>query len=115
MRVRFWLILCAAAVVIGGAAAAFLLRPFEVDARQLTGLVGDPRRGAYLARASGCFSCHTDGAKGGAVLAGGGPLKTPFGTFYAPNITMDRRDGIGAWTVEPFSAALTRGSNLVSP
>jgi len=43
------------------------------------------------------------------VLAGGGPLKTPFGTFYAPNITMDRQNGIGAWTLEQFSAALTLG------
>ena len=46
------------------------------------------------------------------MLAGGGPLKTPFGTFYAPNITMDRLNGIGAWTMEQFSAALTWG---VSP
>ena len=112
MRVRFWLNVCGIAAILGGAAAAYLLRPFDVEARDLSGLVGDPNRGAYLARASGCFSCHTNGAKGGAVLAGGGPLKTPFGTFYAPNITTDRENGIGAWTVEQFSAALTRG---VSP
>ena len=112
MRVRFWLSVCGITALLGGAAAAYLLRPVDVEARDLSGLVGDPSRGAYLARASGCFSCHTNGAKGGAVLAGGGPLKTPFGTFYAPNITMDRQNGIGAWTVEQFSAALTRG---VSP
>ncbi len=48
---------------------------------------GDAERGAYLARASGCVSCHTNAAAKGLALAGGAPLDTPFGTFVPPNIT----------------------------
>ena len=42
---------------------------------------GDAERGAYLARASGCVSCHTNAAAKGLALAGGAPLDTPFGIF----------------------------------
>ena len=66
-------------------------------------------RGEYLTRAGGCFSCHTDSANGGAPLAGGRALATPFGTFYSPNITRDRDTGIGAWTAAEFRRALRHG------
>src|SRR5579872_2430593 len=66
-------------------------------------------RGEYLTRAGGCFSCHTDAAHGGAALAGGRALATPFGTFYSPNITPDRDTGIGAWTEADFARALRQG------
>jgi mono/diheme cytochrome c family protein len=64
-------------------------------------------RGEYLVRAGGCFSCHT--APGGAPLAGGRALATPFGTFYSPNITPDRDTGIGNWSDPDFLRALRQG------
>jgi mono/diheme cytochrome c family protein len=64
-------------------------------------------RGEYLARAGGCFSCHT--AAGGQPLAGGRALATPFGTFYSPNITPDPDTGIGRWTDAQFLRALREG------
>jgi mono/diheme cytochrome c family protein len=67
-------------------------------------------RGEYLVRAGGCFSCHS--APGGAPLAGGRALATPFGTFYSPNITPDRETGIGRWSDADFVRALRKG---VSP
>ena len=70
------------------------------------------QRGAYIFRAAGCHSCHTDTKGGGAPLAGGRALKTPFGTFYSPNITPHPVYGIGAWSDEDFEAALRHG---VSP
>lgn len=76
------------------------------------GIEGDPARGAYVARLGGCFACHTDAKGGGAMLAGGPALKTPFGDFYAPNITMHETDGIGAWTLHDFDRAMRSG---VSP
>jgi mono/diheme cytochrome c family protein len=66
-------------------------------------------RGAYLARAGGCFACHTDAAHGGAPLAGGRALATPFGTFYSPNITPDPATGIGGWTEATFRRAMREG------
>lgn len=66
-------------------------------------------RGAYLTRAGGCISCHTDVKHGGAAFAGGRALKTPFGTFYSPNLTPDRETGIGRWSDTEFLDALRRG------
>ena len=75
-------------------------------------LSGDVNRGAYLARASGCIACHTNTEAGGAPLAGGVKLDTPFGTLYSPNLTTDPEHGIGDWTIEEFARTVRQG---VSP
>lgn len=72
-------------------------------------LQGDVQRGAYLARVSGCISCHSDFENGGAPLAGGKGLSTEFGTFYPPNLTTDTTHGIGGWSVEQFAKAVRQG------
>ena len=72
-------------------------------------LTGDAFSGAYLARSSGCIACHTNAATGGAALAGGAPLDTPFGSFVPPNITPDPDNGIGNWTLDQFAVALRQG------
>jgi mono/diheme cytochrome c family protein len=64
-------------------------------------------RGAYLVHAGGCISCHT--VPGGTPFAGGRALKTPFGTFYSPNITPDAETGIGRWSDGDFWRALRQG------
>lgn len=66
-------------------------------------------RGRYVFDAAGCYGCHTDVKNKGEALAGGRELKTPFGTFYGPNITPDREHGIGGWTLEEFTRALRDG------
>ena len=66
-------------------------------------------RGEYLFRAANCQSCHTDVKNKGELLAGGRALKTPFGTFYGPNITPHDAHGIGAWSDGDFVAALRHG------
>ena len=67
------------------------------------------KRGAYLFAVAGCASCHTDVKNKGALLAGGRAIKTPFGTFFGPNITPDREHGIGRWSDEDFIRALRDG------
>jgi hypothetical protein len=42
-------------------------------------------------------------------LGGGLAIPSPFGTFYAPNISPDLADGIGGWTEAEFVDAVTRG------
>jgi mono/diheme cytochrome c family protein len=66
-------------------------------------------RGAYIFAVAGCAACHTDKKNKGALLAGGRALETPFGTFYAPNITPDPTYGIGGWTDADFIRALREG------
>ncbi|MBI5442292.1 MAG: c-type cytochrome [Deltaproteobacteria bacterium] len=70
------------------------------------------RRGQYVFQAAGCLGCHTDVEHKGTPLAGGRALKTPFGTFYGPNITPDPQHGLGRWSEEDFRRALRKG---VSP
>jgi mono/diheme cytochrome c family protein len=67
------------------------------------------QRGEYIARAAGCISCHTDKKGKGEPFAGGRALKTPFGTFYSPNITPDKATGIGSWSDRDFLRALKKG------
>lgn len=70
---------------------------------------GDAKRGEYLFAAGGCAGCHTDEKNGGQLIAGGRELKTPFGSFFGPNITADPKFGIGSWTDAEFIRALREG------
>lgn len=70
---------------------------------------GDARRGEYLAKAGGCVGCHTEEKKDAVAFAGGRELKTPFGTFYGPNITPHPQAGIGRWTEAEFIRAMRMG------
>jgi mono/diheme cytochrome c family protein len=70
----------------------------------------DPvQRGAYLTAAAGCVACHSDPKRKDQPFAGGAALKTPFGDFYAPNISPDPEHGIGRWSDAQFLAALQQG------
>jgi mono/diheme cytochrome c family protein len=63
--------------------------------------------------AGGCSSCHAvPGQPDRTRLGGGMAIPSPFGTFYAPNISPDRSDGIGRWGEADFVTAVTKG---VSP
>ena len=74
---------------------------------------GDPEAGKNVFYIAGCESCHmSPGQKDPLRLGGGLELKTPFGSFFPPNISPDSRDGIGAWTAADFASALMAG---VSP
>jgi len=70
---------------------------------------GDAKRGEYLAKAGGCVGCHTEEKKDAVPFAGGRALKTPFGTFYGPNITPDAEAGIGRWSEVDFVRAMREG------
>jgi mono/diheme cytochrome c family protein len=63
----------------------------------------------------GCASCHAvpdkDPQKVDHTRLGGGlALGSPFGTFYAPNISPDTKDGIGAWSEADFITAMWDGT-----
>lgn len=77
----------------------------------VTALAAEPdvRRGSYLFSAAGCQGCHTDIEHKGMIGAGGRELKTPFGSFYGPNITPDPDHGLGKWTLDDFRKALREG------
>jgi mono/diheme cytochrome c family protein len=70
---------------------------------------GDPKRGQYLTKAGGCLACHTEDRKDAVPFAGGRALKTPFGTFYGPNITPHPEAGLGRWSEADFIRAMRLG------
>lgn len=69
------------------------------------------KRGEYLAKMGDCLACHTNVKGGTPAFAGGLPIATPFGTFYSPNITPDKKTGIGNWTEADFVRALKEGKD----
>ena len=75
------------------------------------------QRGQYLVRAGNCMACHT--TRGGAPLAGGRPIETPFGNVYSSNLTPDADTGLGRWSAQDFWNALhhgrARGGRLLAP
>lgn len=75
-------------------------------------IAGDAAQGEMVFTAAGCASCHGSDEGDLAVLGGGQAFETPFGVFYAPNVSMDKAVGIGGWTINDFARALREG---VSP
>ncbi|MCV9997799.1 cytochrome c [Pararhizobium sp. YC-54] len=99
--------------VVAGGAAWFLTKPDPWPAAHWEGL-GEPdiANGEQVFWAGGCTSCHAAAKSEGdakLVLAGGLPLKSPFGTFHVPNISPDEVAGLGGWTLAEFGNAMTRG------
>jgi nicotinate dehydrogenase subunit B len=64
-------------------------------------------RGRILAHLGACFTCHT--SDGGAALAGGRAIETPFGSVFSTNITPDIANGIGTWSFAAFERAMRDG------
>jgi len=73
---------------------------------------GDPKRGQYVMLATGGCGCHTDYKNKGQPLAGGRPIKTPFGTAYGTNITPHNKSGLGEWSEADFVRSMTQGVGL---
>ena len=107
---HFHLLALGLALVAGGGATIYLFSEPEAPRRQAE-LAGNAQRGAYVLRMAGCVSCHTNTKEGGAFLAGGAPINSPFGSFHPPNITPHATKGIGAWSQEDFFAAMTHGKS----
>jgi mono/diheme cytochrome c family protein len=111
--------LALAAVICGvlGVAALWLLTlPQVVPASALPGYTPNLDNGKTMFAIGGCSSCHAvpnkDLDKVDRLRLGGGlALKSPFGTFYVPNISPDPKDGIGAWSEADFVTALWKGTS----
>jgi mono/diheme cytochrome c family protein len=101
-------------VVVTAGFAAFwgLTIPVTVDAAALGPHPPDLNNGREMLFAAGCPACHAVPEQKDLTRLGGGlALKSPFGTFYAPNISPDPDDGIGIWTEGQFVTALTKGTS----
>jgi mono/diheme cytochrome c family protein len=111
-----WLVIVLFVAVVGALAAWFISAPRPLYAHEDWHAYedgGDAARGRIVFMAGGCESCHmTPGQNDPLRLGGGYELKTPFGSFFPPNISPDEHDGIGQWKVVDLANALLAG---VSP
>lgn len=108
-----------ALAALGLAGFWVVTRPASLSAEALSALRAHPAdatRGEVVFWAAGCVSCHSAPGVGAQapmeqrmILSGGRRFATPFGTFIAPNVSMDRDQGIGAWTLEQFATAVMLG------
>lgn len=78
---------------------------------------GDPARGKYLVGLMSCSDCHTPGSFSGKpdmsrYLAGSdvGFAMPGLGYFYGPNLTPDKKTGLGDWSQDQIVAALRTGA-----
>jgi mono/diheme cytochrome c family protein len=101
-----------AVVVFGLVAFSIITAPATVPASALPPRTPDLASGKVMFYAGGCASCHASvGQRDPTRLGGGLALQSPFGTFYAPNISPDRDDGIGRWSEADFVTALWKGTS----
>ena len=89
--------------------------PATVSASALPPYTPNLDNGKTMFNIGGCASCHAvpdkDPKKVDHTRLGGGlALGSPFGTFYAPNISPDAKDGIGAWSEADFVTAMWDGT-----
>lgn len=107
------LVILAAIVAIAGLAGFWVLTiPATVPASALGAHTPDLDNGKTMFWAGGCAACHaTPGQQDRTRLGGGLGLKSPFGTFYVPNISSDPKDGIGAWSEADFVTAMVKGTS----
>jgi mono/diheme cytochrome c family protein len=99
-RILFCFIIAA---VAGLSVFWWLTIPAVVSPESLPAHTPDLANGLTMFNAGGCSSCHAVPDQPDRLKLGGGlALKSPFGTFYVPNISPDRADGIGNWTEADF-------------
>ncbi|MGO9630050.1 MAG: c-type cytochrome [Xanthobacteraceae bacterium] len=94
----------------------FLTIPAIVPAAALPPYAPNLANGRTMFEIGGCASCHATPAEDPEKvertrLGGGLPLKSPFGTFYVPNISSDPVDGIGAWSEADFVTVVWKGTS----
>lgn len=103
------------AVIAGIAGLAvfwFVTIPAVVPASALPAYTPNLANGQTIFNIGGCASCHAvPGEKDRTALGGGFAIPSPFGTFYAPNISPHKDNGIGNWTEAEFVTAVTKGTS----
>ena len=82
---------------------------YSADATALAGKIdrGLITRGEYLAKLGDCAACHS--TPGNPPFSGGLKMGLPIGAIYTTNITPDKTDGIGRFTLADFDRALRFG------
>jgi mono/diheme cytochrome c family protein len=108
---RRLLVVVLALAIVGVAAFWVVTAPARIPASALPPRTPDLANGKTMFNAGGCAACHAPDKEDRTRLSGNVALKSPFGTFYAPNISPDPGDGIGAWSEADFVTAMLKGAS----
>ena len=109
---RRLVVLALIAAVVGFGVFWVVTIPATVPASALAPHTPNLDNGKIMFLIGGCASCHaTPGQDDKTRLGGGFGLKSPFGTFYTPNISPDPNQGIGKWTEANFVTAMVKGTS----
>ena len=110
--VRRLVVLALIAAVVGFGVFWVVTIPATVPASALAPHTPNLDNGKTMFLIGGCASCHaTPGQDDKTKLGGGVGLKSPFGTFYTPNISPDPSQGIGKWAEADFVTAMIKGTS----
>jgi len=110
--VRRLVVLALIAAVVGFGVFWVVTIPATVPASALAPHTPNLDNGKTMFLIGGCASCHaTPGQDDKTKLGGGVGLKSPFGTFYTPNISPDPSQGIGKWVEADFVTAMIKGTS----
>jgi mono/diheme cytochrome c family protein len=109
---RRLVVLALIAAVVGFGVFWVVTIPATVPASALAPHTPNLDNGKTMFLIGGCASCHaTPGQDDKTKLGGGFGLKSPFGTFYTPNISPDPNQGIGKWAEADFVTAMVKGTS----
>lgn len=101
-----------AVTVVGLAVFWWLTVPATIVPSSLPARQADLANGQTMFDAGGCSSCHAVPNQPDRLKLGGGlAIPSPFGTFYAPNISPDPSEGIGRWSEADFVNAVVKGTS----
>ena len=109
---RRLVVLALIAAIVGLGVSWVVTIPSTVPASALPQRSPNLENGRTMFLIGGCASCHATPEQDDKTKLGGGfGLKSPFGTFYAPNISPDPKDGIGRWSEADFVTAMVKGTS----
>ncbi len=109
---RKLLLLIVIAGIVGLGVFWLITTPATVPASALGAHTPNLENGKTLFWAGGCASCHATPQQDDKTRLGGGfALKSPYGTFFAPNISPHPEDGIGQWSEADFVTAMQKGTS----
>src|SRR3954470_18301330 len=109
---RTMAVVVAVLVAIGLGVFWVVTAPATIAANALPAHTANLANGKEMFYAGGCPACHAvPGQEDRSRLGGGLAVKSPFGTFYAPNISPDPDEGIGRWSEANFVTALWKGTS----
>jgi mono/diheme cytochrome c family protein len=109
---RTLVIVATAVAALAAAALWFFTAPQSIPESALAPHTPDLVNGRTMFLIGGCASCHAVPEQEDAIRLGGGlALNSPFGVFYVPNISSDKKDGIGGWSEAQFVTAMVKGTS----